>query len=466
MDASVSYFLYEVVDCQDEQVQAEFVCRRRVCPLDTSDFILDHKLFDYDGSDFDALHLAFMVDEDMAPLRRRLRQETREVLEVLYDRLLEQWRRILGVLWYSTFPCFDVPGYTSRNARNVRLRTLMECLWKGRPVPCREVFRTVVTDLGMCCAFNMDRAEEMYREESEYAQEVVRLTKQDRNLSYYDGQKLPEWYVKDGEPMSQVGQHRGLTLLLDSHDDVAAIGTNPHDHGGFVAYVAPATEYPFVRHRGFLVRPGHENLVRIVATKVSADDDIRNIDGPDRDCYFEDDVRLKLHKKYSYANCVYECSVDAALRVSDVDCVPWFLVPTENGFSFCDPWRSHTFMRAFHDVSPADDCSRCLPDCDTTRYSASVSSAAFRDCDESNAGLSHLCDFDSGLVPAKYGKDLDRAYGDLPKRHDDWPSAYGVRERNAGNRLFGEPDQGPYRAYERDIAKVRYLFDTVLHFSH
>ena len=39
---------------------------------------------------------------------------------------------------------------------------------------------------------------------------------------------------------------------------------------------------------------------------------------------------------------------------------------------------------------------KCLPDCDETHYSATVSSAPFRGCDFQNFGLSALCNFDDG----------------------------------------------------------------------
>ena len=38
----------------------------------------------------------------------------------------------------------------------------------------------------------------------------------------------------------------------------------------------------------------------------------------------------------------------------------------------------------------------CLPDCDETLYSASVSASPFRACDSKNVGLTDLCDLGGG----------------------------------------------------------------------
>jgi Amiloride-sensitive sodium channel len=35
-------------------------------------------------------------------------------------------------------------------------RSLLKyCTWKGKPVPCGSIFKTIPTDRGMCCAFNL-----------------------------------------------------------------------------------------------------------------------------------------------------------------------------------------------------------------------------------------------------------------------------------------------------------------------
>ena len=44
--------------------------------------------------------------------------------------------------------------------------------------------------------------------------------------------------------------------------------------------------------QGFVLRPGHENLVAMSAISTVADDAIKQIDAKDRDCYFQDEYKL------------------------------------------------------------------------------------------------------------------------------------------------------------------------------
>ena len=69
---------------------------------------------------------------------------------------------ITQILWYSTLPCFDLINTTS-NHRNEK-SLLKSCFWKGVELPCEAIFKTFPTDRGMCCAFNMKSAEEIFRD--------------------------------------------------------------------------------------------------------------------------------------------------------------------------------------------------------------------------------------------------------------------------------------------------------------
>ena len=73
----------------------------------------------------------------------------------IYDKLFE-------VLWYSRLPCFDVKGITSTAPSQMSI--IKQCFWKGAQISCPLLFKTLPSDRGMCCAFNMEKAEEIYRD--------------------------------------------------------------------------------------------------------------------------------------------------------------------------------------------------------------------------------------------------------------------------------------------------------------
>ena len=47
------------------------------------------------------------------------------------------------------------------------------------------------TDRGMCCSFNMQRAEEMFRD-SKYKELITKFEQRDKNMSFYNS-TIPEW---------------------------------------------------------------------------------------------------------------------------------------------------------------------------------------------------------------------------------------------------------------------------------
>ena len=62
-------------------------------------------------------------------------------------------RHLFEILWSTQLPCFDAKG-----ARSM----LKACMWKGMKVPCSAIFKTMPTDRGMCCSFNLEAAEKLF----------------------------------------------------------------------------------------------------------------------------------------------------------------------------------------------------------------------------------------------------------------------------------------------------------------
>lgn len=76
------------------------------------------------------------------------------------------------------------------------------------------------------------------------------------------------------------------------------------------------------------------------------DDGLRSIPSSKRNCYFPDEAHhMKLHKNYSQANCVLECSLKyAQLNQSNKTglpvCTPWYFPFNHEGHKICDPWET------------------------------------------------------------------------------------------------------------------------------
>ena len=59
---------------------------------------------------------------------------------------------------------------------------LKKCRWRGEDVPCHKVFQSFPTDRGLCCVFNIDSAEKIFKD-SYYRNELIRR-RQEQDSKY------------------------------------------------------------------------------------------------------------------------------------------------------------------------------------------------------------------------------------------------------------------------------------------
>ena len=121
------------------------------------------------------------------------------------------YKALFELLWNSQIPCFDVMNVTSKSNYEYgkflcqylsRERALpwpyaliqgmiKWCSWKGVTLDCPSIFTLFPTNRGMCCSFNMQKADEMFKK-SKYREHMERLTKRDKDFSF-DNSTLPDW---------------------------------------------------------------------------------------------------------------------------------------------------------------------------------------------------------------------------------------------------------------------------------
>ena len=89
---------------------------------------------------------------------------------------------------------------------------IKKCLWRGKPVSCAAIFRMQPTDRGMCCSFNKEKAEKMFRE-SRYQEHITKMNAQDEAMSM-GGSRLPEWLVKQTEFVGLSCNHKSSLVVF------------------------------------------------------------------------------------------------------------------------------------------------------------------------------------------------------------------------------------------------------------
>ena len=159
-------------------------------------------------------------------------------------------------------------------------------------------------------------------------------------------------------------------------------------------------------------------------------------------------------------------------------CIPWYFPKSEaNKTRICDPWEAREFRKEMSLV-PIGTCDGCLPNCNTTLYSASATVAPIRRCDYKNLGLSFLCNFEEDHQPPiwadsvleqymteiqqvpEYLKSLEgrsnkRFFAD--KRAPGKPIFMAVNQETYQN---GSKFNKSYNAYEKDIAVATFFFES------
>ncbi len=260
-----------------------------------------------------------------AELSKALLQKGKAYREVFKLMDLENaYPGLFEALWYSQIPCFD----TEVKGANVVSRALLKkCFWKQVEIPCAAIFNTFPTDRGMCCTFNMAAADKIFKE-SQYRANVLYMQDRDREFATERSTKLPKSYTAKKEPIPQAGINKGLTLVLDAHTNLLSEGSVTEDFQGFVAVVAETNAYPLTEQRNIRLRPGFDNLVSLSATNIAAVSRIRQEDPKIRNCYFKDEVSLKMHIEYSQASCILECQIEFAQKNMSQSgegvCAPWW----------------------------------------------------------------------------------------------------------------------------------------------
>ena len=382
-------------------------------------------------------------------------------LEVIYKDLME-------LLWYSQLPCFDTENYVENPGE---LSLLKECFWKSKSISCASIFTTIPTDRGMCCSFNMKKADEILIS-SPYVDAVTEFQAYDKSLSY-DETDLEDNYLKRGEPKSKQGISKGLTLILDAHSDQLDFSSINEDFHGFIAMVNGKDIFPITDLNNIKILPGHENFVAISAYDVTGTEDFHhNLSPEERNCYYPNEKDLVLFQNYSKDACVMECQMEYVMQQMSEDpevrarCSPWYL-PKWPGLPICNPWAAQWF-RNYLELVPDDTCEHCKPDCERTYYSTKLSQVPFRRCDNKNIGLSKLCHvthLDS--KPALFGEDLLLEYENTPDQHADYVVEYQGARRAYSKDVEAEilykanlqPGKSTYNAFEKDIAKVHFYFE-------
>ena len=105
----------------------------------------------------------------------------------------QAYEKLFELLWYSRLPCFDVKNVTSKERDEMSV--IKRCYWRSQLVDCASIFVTRSSDRGMCCAFNVGNANDIYKS-TKYRIHEEKMQKKTL-LESYPG--LPHGLVKNNK---------------------------------------------------------------------------------------------------------------------------------------------------------------------------------------------------------------------------------------------------------------------------
>ena len=109
---------------------------------------------------------------------------------------------LFNLLWNSNLPCFG-------GAANSGGFLLKKCFLYGKERDCRDLFRPVPTDAGICCAFNHRQT----LRDSQYSR-LLKM-KQREDSAGENSQGFP----------ASVGVAKGLKVIMDQHSNLVTAGS-------------------------------------------------------------------------------------------------------------------------------------------------------------------------------------------------------------------------------------------------
>lgn len=166
----------------------------------------------------------------------------------------------------------------------------------------------------------------------------------------------------------------GLTVLgtIDA-DDYYCSSTNS---AGFKVLLHPPTETPKISDFGKTIGVGRENRIIITPHISDASAQIRAVPVHQRQCVFNDEVRLRYYRTYSRKNCQLEC--ESSILQATCGCVMFFMPRWNDSASVCghtDAKCSRSVRLAIENVHNRTFECDCLPGCFEISYRADVSTA-------------------------------------------------------------------------------------------
>ncbi|XP_022217735.2 pickpocket protein 28 [Drosophila obscura] len=294
------------------------------------------------------------------------------ILKLLCNSEMEESADLDDDLSHSNFArnTLRISDFVSNHSQHCD-KMLLYCRFNAVEHNCSHLFQQLMTDEGLCCVFNFQPPEFLYKP----------FSNSRRNLTMQNGFRAVKWNPETGYPdilpakyypatAIGTGITLGFSAVLDAQmREYYCSSTNGP---GFKVYFHNPTEVPVVKEAGLITAIGYETNYRMEVVRAESVPAIRSISRDGRQCLFGNEKELIFYKTYTRLNCENECM--AGYLYVSCACIPFDYPQIYSNATTCGVKDTFCLRRAQQAaIRPGwVKCrQQCLPSCFDLSYLAS-----------------------------------------------------------------------------------------------
>ncbi|XP_026333598.1 sodium channel protein Nach-like [Hyposmocoma kahamanoa] len=265
---------------------------------------------------------------------------------------------------------------------------LERCMWKNTLYRCDLLFQQVFTYFSLCCTFNYFGVESSKMVREAFQAEMPRR-------------------------VASCGYQTALTILVNPNVEdyySAAIASQ-----GTLVFIDNAYNVPDIDSPVRLVNPSTEVLIALSPERTYSTPGVKWFTPEERQCYYNDEVKLGTLRQYSFHNCVVYQRIEIVQTVCG--CIPYYF-PVKDFYRTCN-FNDIDCLQSLigvHVNVQSEFTNRCLPECEHYSYPLEVAlgklaknvrlegQTFFRNINLENRSVINV--FFNDLVSTRYRRDV------------------------------------------------------------
>ncbi|XP_033210034.1 pickpocket protein 28-like [Belonocnema kinseyi] len=300
-------------------------------------------------------------------------------------------------------------------------KMLLHCGWLDKIYDCNKIFKVSKTSEGFCCSFNYHFLGE---------KPLNKTDKDDDNSKspYETTDNLPG--VNKIQMVPGAGRGFGLAVTFDVESQYYRGSIRPYI--GASILVHHPVEFPEVDLRSAIIQPSQEVSILLSGTMIESEPGVRNLPVDLRNCWFEDEKKLKISSSYGYHSCVSQCRI--RFIVENCKCVPFYYPQIYKRICGLEDINCLQSIRknilelqtlndvnAYFDNSNEEAACQCFPLCSDKWYTLNTESAYMEHFDHNYLLLNELdlrnistaVVFFRDITCVKYRRDKWKSWNDV-----------------------------------------------------